>query len=217
VLACALIAWSACEVWAVYPQTLAYFNEFAGGPRNGWRILVDSSYDWGQDLPAVEKWVARRASRPGPKGPVYFSYFGSGLLRPFKLDEVVLLPSYFDQPRSFQLTLRPGTYIVSATMLQSVYNRAAFGPWCDYYESKYQNLLPFINQLKLQADTRMLVQMTKAGVMKNFDGLRLGRLCAYLRKREPDERITYGVLVYELNQAQLDDALLGPPAELRSN
>ncbi len=101
-LAGALLVWSAGEVWAVYPQTLAYFNQFAGGPENGYHVLVDSSYEWGQDLPAVEKWVARRASQPGPKPPVYFSYFGSGLLRPFKLDEVILLPSYFDQPREYQ-------------------------------------------------------------------------------------------------------------------
>jgi Dolichyl-phosphate-mannose-protein mannosyltransferase len=217
VLAGALFAWSACEVWAVYPQTLAYFNEFAGGPRNGWRILVDSSYDWGQDLPAVEKWVGRRAGRPGPKPPVYFSYFGSGLLRPFKLDEVVLLPSYFDQPRSFQVTLKPGTYIVSATMLESVYNHTAFGSWRDAYESEYQNLIPLIDQLKRRPDMAMFGQLNRTGAIQHFDELRLARLCAYLRKREPDERITYGVLVYELNQAQLDEALSGPPAELRSN
>jgi len=216
-LAGALIVWSAGEVWAVYPQMLAYFNEFAGGPRNGWRILVDSSYEWGQDLPAVENWVARRAGRPGPRPPVYFSYFGSGLLRPFKLDEVVLLPSYYDQPRSFQVTLKPGTYIISATMLESVYNHTAFGPWCGAYESEYQNLLPTINQFKQRPDMGTFGQLTATGAIQHFDELRLARLCAWLRKREPDERITYGVLVYELNQAQLDEALSGPPAELRSN
>jgi hypothetical protein len=217
VLAGVLIAWSAGEIWSVYPQTLAYLNEFAGGPKNGYRVLVDSSYEWGQDLPAVEKWVARRAGRPGLKPPVYFSYFGSGLLRPFKLDDVVLLPSYFDQPRSFQLTLKPGTYMISATMLQSVYNHSAFGPWRDSYEREYQNLLPFIDRLKQRPDMATFGQMTRTGGIQHFDELRLARLCAYLRKREPDERITYGVLVYELNQAQLDEALRGPPAELKLN
>lgn len=217
VLAGALMVWSAGEVWAVYPQTLAYFNEFAGGPKHGYRILVDSSYEWGQDLPAVEKWVAQRASRPGPRPPVYFSYFGSGLLRPFKLDEVVLLPSWFDQPRGFQGTLNPGTYIISATMLQSVYNRTAFGPWCASYEKEYQNLIPLIDELNQWQDWATFSRLTKGGKIQRYDDLRLGRLCAYLRKREPDERITYGILVYELNQAQLDEALRGPPAELQSN
>jgi hypothetical protein len=216
-LAGALIMWSAGEVWAVYPQMLAYFNEFAGGPRNGYRILVDSSYEWGQDLPAVEKWVARRASQPGPKPPVYFSYFGSGLLRPFKLDEVILLPSYFDQPRQYQLTLHPGTYIISATMLESVYNDPGYGRWCASYENAYQSMTSEIDQVKQRHDTATFAHWARTGVMQAYDDLRLARLCAYLRKREPDERITYGVFVYELNQAQLDEALLGPPAELQPN
>jgi hypothetical protein len=212
----ALMAWSAGEVWAVYPQTLAYFNEFAGGPKHGYHILVDSSYDWGQDLPAVEKWVARRAGQPGSKPPVYFSYFGSGLLRPFKLDDVVVLPSHFDQPRFFLFTLKPGTYIISVTMLESVYNHTAFGSWRDSYESEYQKLAPEIDQIGQSHDSAAFDQLTRTGAIQRYDELRLGRLCAYLRKREPDERITYGVFVYELNQAQLDEALSGPPAELRS-
>jgi hypothetical protein len=217
VLAGALVVWSACEVWAVYPQTLAYFNEFAGGPRNGYRILVDSSYDWGQDLPAVEKWIARRANRPGPKPPVYFSYFGSGVLGLFKLDGVALLPSWFVQPGNFNFTLKPGTYIISATMLQSVYNHTAFGSWRDSYESEYQNLTPVIDQIRQPHDSATFAQLTRTGAIQRYDELRLARLCAYLRKREPDERITYGVLVYELNQARLDEALRGPPAELLSH
>ena len=217
VLAGALLVWSAGEVWAVYPQMLAYFNEFAGGPKNGYRILVDSSYDWGQDLPSVEKWIARRAGQPGPKPPVYFSYFGSGALSLFKLNEVVLLPSWFDPPRKLQLTLKPGTYIISATMLESVYNHTAFGPWRDSYESEYQRLTPVIGQIGQSHDSAAFARLAKTGAMQRYDELRLARLCAYLRKREPDERITYGVLVYELNQAQLDEALRGPPAEFQPN
>jgi hypothetical protein len=102
-------------------------------------------------------------------------------------------------------------------MLQSVYNYAAFGPWRDSYEREYQNLLLLINQLKQKPDRGTFGQLTKTGVIQHFDKLRLARLCAYLRKREPDERITYGVLVYELNQAQLDEALRGPPAEFQPN
>jgi hypothetical protein len=217
VLAGALIMWSAGEVWAVYPQTLAYFNEFAGGSRNGYHVLVDSSYEWGQDLPAVEKWIAQRSSRPGPKPPVYFSYFGNGCLRSFELDAVILLPSYFDPPRDYQLILVPGTYIISATMLQSVYNDTAFGPWCAAYENEYQNLTSVIDQIKQRRDSVTFAELARTGTIARYDDLRLGRLCAYLRKREPDERITYGVLVYELSQAQLDEALSGPPAELKLN
>jgi len=34
----------------VYPHQLAYFNEIAGGPENGWKHLLHSNLDWGQDL-----------------------------------------------------------------------------------------------------------------------------------------------------------------------
>ncbi len=33
----------------VYPHHLAYFNEFVGGPKNGYQHLLGSSFDWGQD------------------------------------------------------------------------------------------------------------------------------------------------------------------------
>jgi len=34
----------------VAPHYLAYFNELAGGPANGFKELADSNLDWGQDL-----------------------------------------------------------------------------------------------------------------------------------------------------------------------
>ena len=43
------------------------------GPRNGWRLLVDSNLDWGQDLKRLARVAARRIRTPGLK----LSYFGS--------------------------------------------------------------------------------------------------------------------------------------------
>lgn len=34
----------------IYPHQLAYFNEAAGGPQNGFRHLLGSNFDWGQDV-----------------------------------------------------------------------------------------------------------------------------------------------------------------------
>src|SRR5262249_11687693 len=48
-MAC-LLAWNMVETALVYPHFLAYFNEIAGGPANGYRWLTDSNLDWGQDL-----------------------------------------------------------------------------------------------------------------------------------------------------------------------
>lgn len=40
----------------VYPHSLAYFNEAAGGPENGDAHLTDSNLDWGQDLTRFKWW-----------------------------------------------------------------------------------------------------------------------------------------------------------------
>jgi hypothetical protein len=42
-----------------YPHQLAYFNELAGGPDNGWRHLLGSSLDWGQDLRIAAQYSAQ--------------------------------------------------------------------------------------------------------------------------------------------------------------
>ena len=49
-------ALAVCLVWGmmsslvIYPHSMSYFNELAGGPRGGHRYLINSNVDWGQDL-----------------------------------------------------------------------------------------------------------------------------------------------------------------------
>ncbi len=45
-----LFLWAILTVIFVYPSFLAYFNEIAGGPDNGYKFVVDSNLDWGQDI-----------------------------------------------------------------------------------------------------------------------------------------------------------------------
>jgi hypothetical protein len=54
-----------------FPHYLAYFNGIVR-PANGYRHLVHSSLDWGQDLPGVRRYIETK--RPTP--PIYLSYFG---------------------------------------------------------------------------------------------------------------------------------------------
>jgi hypothetical protein len=54
-----LVFWYAASVLRVHPNYLAYFNEAAGGPSQGWRWLVDSNVDWGQDLPGLKGYMDR--------------------------------------------------------------------------------------------------------------------------------------------------------------
>jgi hypothetical protein len=73
VSAVVLLAWLIASSFSVHPHYLAYFNELAGGPAYGWRWLIDSNLDWGQDDEYVRRVVA--AHGPGrvlfdPSGPV---------------------------------------------------------------------------------------------------------------------------------------------------
>jgi Dolichyl-phosphate-mannose-protein mannosyltransferase len=215
-----LVLWAGLEAWRVSPEYLAYFNQFAGGAASGHRILVDSSFEWGQDLPAVERWLARRRDRPEPWAPVYFSYFGNADLRRFVATDVILLPQEYELRPAAVYALKPGTYIISATMLHSVYG-PVMGPWRPRYEEAYQRLDPQMRQAVARAgngdaphrptdrdDARL------SSAIRLWDALRFSRLCAYLRHRPPDGRITYGMLVFELSEQDLRNALEGPPAEL---
>jgi hypothetical protein len=50
-------AWSVASSLWVYPHSLSYFNELAGGPSNGHAHLVGSNIDWGQDLFYLKRWL----------------------------------------------------------------------------------------------------------------------------------------------------------------
>ena len=257
-----LAFWSGGEALAVYPHYLAYFNEVAGGSANGYKIAVDSSYEWGEELPAVQQWMALHEPTPGTKPSVYFSYFGCADLSHYGINDknTVLLPQFFEA-RPFQLyDLGPGTYLISATMLKVVYDGSSpiWGPWSAEYEKSYQELRAEMGQLAAANNTgpatleefkkaegqavwpRQLAKWKAAqqaagsnspppiptrddyvqlGLkslvlkLRVFDYLRFSRLCSHLRQRAPDGRIAYGIMVYTLDEAELNAALQGPSPE----
>ncbi|HEY7428721.1 MAG TPA: glycosyltransferase family 39 protein [Gemmataceae bacterium] len=69
----ALLLWSVGSSLVVYPHSLSYFNEFAGGPDNGHRHLLDSNIDWGQDLLYLKDWVEAHPEASS-LGLAYFNY-----------------------------------------------------------------------------------------------------------------------------------------------
>jgi 4-amino-4-deoxy-L-arabinose transferase-like glycosyltransferase len=64
-------AWLAVASLSAHPDYLAYFNEAAGGPAGGHRILLESNLDWGQDLTTLARWLRARGNPP-----VWLAYFG---------------------------------------------------------------------------------------------------------------------------------------------
>jgi len=55
-----LLVWLAVDLARVHPDYLAYFNQFVGGPANGYRFAGDSNLDWGQDLPALRDYMQQQ-------------------------------------------------------------------------------------------------------------------------------------------------------------
>ena len=118
-----LVAWHIVASIHIYPDYLAYFNELVGGPDNGWRYLVDSNLDWGQDLKGLQRYMERTGIEE-----VYLSWFGSTYPGAYGYDiPHRLLPSYIYYPGQVTgvpfnpLRPAPGVYAISATNLQGVY------------------------------------------------------------------------------------------------
>jgi tetratricopeptide (TPR) repeat protein len=53
--------WLLLVTWHAYPYFIEYFNEVAGGSSNGYRWLVDSNLDWGQDVKRLRHFVDEQA------------------------------------------------------------------------------------------------------------------------------------------------------------
>jgi hypothetical protein len=202
----------------IRPHYLAYFNEFAGGPRQGYRHLVDSSLDWGQDLPGLKSWLLEEGLGHGSaNNPAYLSYFGMG--DPASLGIAALrLPGYPDLGATpYGGPLRGGVYCISATSLQQVYS-SFNGPWAAPYEDLYQrvvyNLGLFRETAADPAARRRLIDESGEAYWEDqftkFSQMRFARLCAYLRRREPDDSIGYSILIYRLSDLQVEAALFGP-------
>jgi hypothetical protein len=102
----------------VFPHQLAFFNEIAGGPRNGSACLVDSNLDWGQDLPALKQWLTVN----GIAEPIALAYFGSADPAYYRIPYLNLPGGYMLRPNVSFDEARPARYIaVSATNLRGAY------------------------------------------------------------------------------------------------
>lgn len=71
-LVCIMAVWQVIAAVSIAPHYLAYFNEIGGGPGNGYKYLVDSNLDWGQDLKELKKYMERNKIQR-----VSLSYYGS--------------------------------------------------------------------------------------------------------------------------------------------
>ena len=104
-----LVVWMTVSVAVHHPDYLAYFNAFAG--RNPHKILVDSNYDWGQDL----KLLSTRLHELGVK---QFSLLTlDGIMDPYYLQTWYGLPTIQDVNDAAPAV---GWTAISPTIAQSI-------------------------------------------------------------------------------------------------
>ena len=109
--------WSAGSALWIHPHHLAYFNELAGGPSRGYRLLADSNLDWGQDLENLKRYL-ERAGIPRVK----LSYFGTADPRYYGIPGDLLPGHILPAPERLVRRIEPGDVLaISATNLQGLY------------------------------------------------------------------------------------------------
>ena len=203
----------------IWPHYLSYFNLLAGGPSNGYRRLVDSSLDWGQDLPALKKVLEKRDARD-TFNVTYLSYFGMGNPADYHIG-AKYLPGVPDRETLPPYRLGGGLYCVSATMLQQVYSLPS-NRWTKSMEKAYQECRFLIHELEGTENNpgqrKRLIQELGSDFWNNminvYHKLRLGRLCFLLRNKEPEGNAGYSILIYRVSDKEVRKAIEGPPPEL---
>lgn len=95
------LAISISAIWLIianvrtFPNYISYFNEFIGGPKNGWRYLADSNLDWGQGLIQLRQLLDKhpeitnlQCSYFGAINPEYYGIKCDYLYSPFYVREL---------------------------------------------------------------------------------------------------------------------------------
>lgn len=115
-----LIVWYLASALLIYPDYLAYFNEFVGSPAKGYHWLVDSNLDWGQDLKRLKAYMDQEGI-----ARIKLSYFGVAHPEYYGIvyDPLPGYPLALGDPdkRTFYpYRPAPGIYAISVTNLQGV-------------------------------------------------------------------------------------------------
>ncbi|MCX6738103.1 MAG: glycosyltransferase family 39 protein [Candidatus Parcubacteria bacterium] len=102
-----LMIWYVASSLMTFPHYLSYYNELAGGTKNGYKYAVDSNYDWGQDLKRLADFVDKNNIQK-----ITLSYFGGDDPK-YRLGEKLSGTSIYKNPKE-----NKGWIAISATFLQ---------------------------------------------------------------------------------------------------
>lgn len=167
-------------------QPLAWFNAFAGGPMSGYRIMVDSSLEWGGDLPDLISWE-RELRASGSTAPVYVS-----LLGPPGHEHSGLAATNLDWAFANGI-IRPGYFVFGATRLVGG-PPGLYGEWDEKLRDEWN---------------RDGASAWHGPLSYEMAQLAVARLAASCRHLRPAQRIGPVYFVYHLDERDLERALAG--------
>lgn len=165
-------------------QPLAWFNALAGGSMSGYRIMVDSSLEWGGDLPDLISWE-RELRATGSAAPVYVS-----LLGPPGHEHSGLAATNLDWAFANGI-IRPGYYVFGATRLVGG-PPGLYGEWDEKLRDKWN-----LNG----------ASAWHGPLSYEMAQLAVARLAASCRRLQPTLRIGPVYFVYHLDEGELERAL----------
>jgi hypothetical protein len=215
-VAIALVMLHVTETTYAYPNYLAYFNPMAGSPDQRWRHLVDSSLDWGQELPALADWLKIHRQ---PREHIFLSYFGVGDPRREGIYATQFAPysSFWREPSLAKL--EPGIYCISATLLQDSYSPFN-GAWSNKLENTFWLLASYFADHSEEFQPGHSYTLRRGTLDEKrrwlFDRIRFARLAQYLRVRHPDDVINSSILIYRLDQREIALAIDAPTSSFRN-
>ena len=95
------------ETASAYPYYTSYFNQLAGGPKNGYKLVTDSNADWGQDLKRLRIFLDEHPEIEKVK----LDYFGMASIDYY-------LNGKYEKCWSAMRPIEPGWYAISVLFLQ---------------------------------------------------------------------------------------------------
>lgn len=204
-----------------HPHYLAYFNELFGGPDAGHWTLVDSSLDWGQDLPGLSQWLSENVDRTRP---IYLSYFGTGDPASEGINAHLLLSYGTISARQDVPPLFPGIYCVSVTMLHGVYVPLTRPPgpsqitaWNDANTALRSIRESGENSGTIDQATARRSQKEWRRLLETYRALRFERLRLLLLDSEPIARIGHTILVFDVDEELLENVCPTPGISLKAD
>jgi hypothetical protein len=101
-----LVAWQTIICLLCAPLYLQFFSEAVGGPANGYKYLIDSNYDWGQDAKRLKAFLDERHINQ-----IYLDYFGTQ----YSIEYLKIPNTRIDAEKARQIV--QGWLVVSASQL----------------------------------------------------------------------------------------------------